>query len=54
MRLRQRNSAYHPDGWQPDDGLLADGLTGLSSTPKRLPSKWFYVAPPVTTDFGRV
>jgi len=32
------------DDRQPGDGLLADALTGLSLSPKRLPSKYFYDA----------
>ncbi|HEX7369452.1 MAG TPA: L-histidine N(alpha)-methyltransferase [Rhodanobacteraceae bacterium] len=33
---------FHVDDRQPDEDLLADALAGLSATPKRLPSKYFY------------
>jgi dimethylhistidine N-methyltransferase len=36
--------AYRLDDRQPGDGLLADALSGLSQSPKRLPSKYFYDA----------
>lgn len=36
--------AYHLDDRQPGEGLLADALSGLSKSPKRLPSKYFYDA----------
>lgn len=36
--------AFHVDDRQPDEGLLADALAGLSAVPKRLPSKYFYDA----------
>ncbi|HKV65965.1 MAG TPA: L-histidine N(alpha)-methyltransferase [Rhodanobacteraceae bacterium] len=36
--------AYHLDDRQPGEGLLADALSGLSRSPKRLPSKYFYDA----------
>jgi len=40
----QAARAYHLDDRQPDEGLLADALSGLSKSPKRLPSKYFYDA----------
>jgi dimethylhistidine N-methyltransferase len=40
----QTARAYHLDDHQPGEGLLADALTGLASSPKRLPSKFFYDA----------
>lgn len=36
--------AYRLDDRQPGDDLLADALAGLSTSPKRLPSKYFYDA----------
>jgi len=36
--------AYRLDDRQPGEGLLADALAGLSKSPKRLPSKYFYDA----------
>ncbi|HJR10491.1 MAG TPA: L-histidine N(alpha)-methyltransferase [Rhodanobacteraceae bacterium] len=36
--------ARHLDDRQPGEGLLADALSGLSKSPKRLPSKYFYDA----------
>ena len=36
--------AYHLDDRQPGEDLLADALSGLSKSPKRLPSKYFYDA----------
>jgi dimethylhistidine N-methyltransferase len=36
--------AYHLDDRQPGEGLLADALGGLSRSPKRLSSKYFYDA----------
>ncbi|HEX5354526.1 MAG TPA: L-histidine N(alpha)-methyltransferase [Rhodanobacteraceae bacterium] len=40
----QARRAYHLDDRQPGEDLLADALAGLSSRPKRLPSKYFYDA----------
>ena len=40
----QAVSAYRLDDRQPGEGLLADALAGLSKSPKRLPSKYFYDA----------
>ena len=43
MKSNPRGSrAYRLDHRQPDDDLLADALIGLGSSPKRLPSKYFY------------
>jgi len=36
--------AYQLVDRQPDGGLLADALSGLSKSPKRLSSKYFYDA----------
>ena len=36
--------AFRLDDRQPGEGLLADVLSGLSKSPKRLPSKYFYDA----------
>jgi dimethylhistidine N-methyltransferase len=36
--------AHRLDDRQPGDGLLADALSGLAKSPKRLPSKYFYDA----------
>lgn len=40
----QTARAYRLDDRQPGEGLLADTLSGLSKSPKRLPSKYFYDA----------
>src|SRR6185437_11311518 len=40
----QAVSAHRLDDRQPGEGLLADALAGLSKSPKRLPSKYFYDA----------
>ena len=40
----QTARAYRLDDRQPGEGLLADALSGLSKSPKRLPSKYFYDA----------
>lgn len=40
----QAARAYHLDDRQPGEGLLIDALSGLSKSPKRLSSKYFYDA----------
>ena len=40
----QARDARQLDDHQPGEGLLADALAGLSASPKRLPSKYFYDA----------
>lgn len=43
-RNPQAARVFHLDDRQPGEGLLADVLSGLSRSPKRLPSKYFYDA----------
>ena len=40
----QAARAHHLDDRQPGEGLLVDALSGLSNSPKRLSSKYFYDA----------